>query len=80
MADNTENVLGEGLRLSVISKSPPFLVEANNSNIYQGRLRGVGVERNSDHQPNSEIIADLEGIKLNLLILQKQVEANSRSI
>ena len=79
MADDTENVLGEGLRLSVISKSQPSLVEANNSNNYLGRPRGAGVQRNSDHPPYSEIVADLEGIKLDLLILQKQVEANSRS-
>ena len=52
-----------GLRLSVISKSPPSLVEANNSNIYQSRPRGAGGQRNSDHPPNSEIAADLEGIK-----------------
>lgn len=80
MGDNTENVLGEGLRLSVISKSPPSLVEANNGNIYQGRPRGAGGQRNSDHPPNSEIVADLEGVKLDFLILQKQVEANSRSL
>ena len=80
MDDNTENVLGEDLRLSVISKSPPSLVETNNSDIYQGRPRGAGGQRNSDHPPNSEIVADLEGIKLDLLILQKQVEANSRSL
>ena len=64
MADNTENVLSEGLRLPVISKSPPSLVEANNSNIYQGRPRGAVVQRNSDHLPNSEIVADLEEISL----------------
>ena len=56
------------------------MVEPNNSNIYQGRPRGAGVQRNSDHPPNNEIVADLEGIKLDLLILQKQVEANSRSL
>ena len=52
----------------------------NLSNIYQGRPRGAGVQRNSDHPPNNKIVADLEGIKLDLLILQKQVEANSRSL
>ncbi|XP_044167638.1 uncharacterized protein LOC122951675 [Acropora millepora] len=80
MADSTENVSSEGLRLPVITKSPPSLVEANNSNIYQGRPRGAGVQRNSDHPPNSKIVADLEGIKLDLLILQKQVEGNSRAL
>ena len=54
--------------------------EANNSNIYQGIPRGAGVQRNSDHRPNSEIVADLEGIKVDLLILQKHIEANSRSL
>ena len=73
-------MLSEGRRLPVTPKSPLSLVEANNSNIYQDIPRGAGVQRNSDHRPNSEIVADLEGIKVDLLILQKHVEANSRSL
>ena len=74
MADNTENVLSEGLRFPVISKSPPSLVQANNSNIYQSRPRGAGVHGNGDHPPNSKTVADLEGIKLDFKFCQNKLK------
>ena len=45
---------------------------------FQTSTDGESLLNRSEKRPNSEIIADIEGLKLDLLILQKQVQENTK--
>ena len=45
---------------------------------FQKSTDGESLLNGSEKRPNSEIIADIEGLKLDLLILQKQVQENTK--
>ena len=45
---------------------------------FQTSTDGESLLNGSEKRPNSEIIADIEGLKLDLLILQKQVQENTK--
>ena len=45
---------------------------------FQSTTDGESLLNGSEKRPNSEIIADIEGLKLDFLILQKQVQENTK--
>ena len=62
---------------STVEQVNPLLFEANDIYANQPRVAEAGPVFSSQERSNTELVADLEGIKLDLLILQKKVEANS---
>ena len=62
---------------STVEQVNPLLFEANDIYANQPRVAEAGPVFSSQERSNTELVADLEGTKLDLLILQKKVEANS---
>ncbi|XP_068757833.1 contactin-2-like [Montipora capricornis] len=62
------------------SSQPSTLLQETDSgeSNFQTSTDGESLLNGSEKRPNSEIIADIEGLKLDLLILQKQVQENTK--
>ena len=76
----TETQDANSLSSSEQSFQPSTLLQETDSgqSNFQTSTDGESLLNGSEKRPNSEIIADIEGLKLDLLILQKQVQENTK--
>lgn len=78
--NTTETQDANSLSSTEQSFQPSTLLQETDSgeSNFQTSTDGESLLNGSEKRPNSEIIADIEGLKLDLLILQKQVQENTK--
>ena len=76
----TETQDANSLSSTEQSFQPSTLLQETDSgeSNFQTSTDGESLLNGSEKRPNSEIIADIEGLKLDLLLLQKQVQENTK--